>query len=83
MFIRFCRFYKHFSFKEGEIAQFSTKFVRSDMYKKSSHLHDIAPYTTYEEPKPKFNFLERIAAFTSGMDNLNINIYKYDEVLTG
>ena len=79
-FIRMICCLKPFSFKGDGDVRFTTKFIKSDMYRKSSHLQDIALFILYEESEPKFNFLERIVAYFRNTDNMNINVYRYNQV---
>ncbi|XP_062615214.1 beta,beta-carotene 15,15'-dioxygenase-like [Saccostrea cucullata] len=58
---------------------FSTKFLQSEFYKESMDKHDIAPYLLFESVDPPFNFLQRLKALVRGIDNMNVNVYKFGD----
>ena len=58
-------------------ALFSTKFLRTQFYNDSMKQNTIAPYLLFMAAKPPFNFLEKLQALSRGIDNMNINVYKF------
>nr|WKB14787.1 BCO1 protein [Sinohyriopsis cumingii] len=56
---------------------FSTKFLQSDSYKASMRSHTIVPYLLFEGVDPPFNEIEKITALIRGIDNMNVNVYRF------
>ncbi|XP_064648040.1 beta,beta-carotene 15,15'-dioxygenase-like isoform X2 [Lineus longissimus] len=58
---------------------FSTKFIRSHLYNDSMSKHDIAPYLMFQGVDPDFNPLQKVEALLHGLDNMNINVHRYNK----
>ncbi|XP_063421205.1 beta,beta-carotene 15,15'-dioxygenase-like [Mytilus trossulus] len=58
-------------------ASFSTNFIKSDFYKDSIAKDDIAPYLMFESVKPSFNEFQKMEALVRGIDNMNVNVYRF------
>ena len=58
-------------------ASFSTRFLASSFYNSSMASDTIAPYLLFEGPRPPFNFFERLQALLHGLDNMNVNVYRF------
>ncbi|XP_033762708.1 carotenoid isomerooxygenase-like [Pecten maximus] len=64
-------------FKGNGTVLFSTKFIKSSFYKKSISQNDISPYLLFGSTEPRFNHLLMLLALWRGMDNMNVNIYRF------
>lgn len=42
-------------------------------------MNDIAPYLLFETVEPEFNVFQRFEALLRGIDNMNVNVYKFGE----
>ena len=58
-------------------ATFSTKFIKSDFYKKSIASNDIAPFLNFMGVEPPFGFWDKMKLFINSFDNMNVNVYPY------
>ncbi|XP_033762841.1 beta,beta-carotene 15,15'-dioxygenase-like [Pecten maximus] len=58
---------------------FTTKFIQSDFYKESVEKNDIASYLMFESVVPKFNEFQKLEALARGIDNMNVNVYKFTD----
>lgn len=58
-------------------AFFTTKYLQSDFYKESVRENDIASYLMFETVVPGFNEFQKLEALARGIDNMNVNIYKF------
>lgn len=58
-------------------ASFSTKFLKSNFYKDSLSSNDIAPYLMFESVQPPFNEFQKMEALVRGIDNMNVNVYRF------
>ncbi|CAG2213803.1 BCDO1 [Mytilus edulis] len=58
-------------------ASFSTNILKSDFYKDSIAKDDIAPYLMFESVKPSFNEFQKMEALLRGIDNMNVNVYRF------
>ncbi|XP_069110893.1 beta,beta-carotene 15,15'-dioxygenase-like [Argopecten irradians] len=64
-------------------AFFTTKFLQSDFYKESVAKNDIASYLMFESVVPKFNEVQKLEALARGIDNMNVNVYKFTDQSSG
>ena len=71
-------FAKLYSFKivPGKPMLFSTKFVQTSFYNKSSTENEVAPFLLFDTVEPPFTELQEMEQFWNGIDNPNINVYK-------
>ncbi|OWF40494.1 carotenoid isomerooxygenase-like [Mizuhopecten yessoensis] len=60
-------------------AFFSTKYIQSEFYKESVDKNDIASYLMFESVVPKFNEFQKLEALARGIDNMNVNVYKFTD----
>ncbi|KAK3578908.1 hypothetical protein CHS0354_035529 [Potamilus streckersoni] len=60
-------------------AVFSTRFIRSKSYNESLARNDIAPYLMLDGTTPPFSIPEKMESLINGMDNMNVNVYRYPE----
>ncbi|KAK7109885.1 uncharacterized protein [Littorina saxatilis] len=58
-------------------ASFSTRFLGSSFFNDSMAGDTIAPYLLFQGPQPPFNFVERFRALMHGIDNMNVNVYRF------
>ena len=58
-------------------ASFSTKYLQSDFYRKSVDKNDIVPYLMFESVNPPFDEFQKMEALVRGIDNMNVNIYRF------
>ncbi|CAG2235352.1 beta,beta-carotene 15,15'-dioxygenase-like [Mytilus galloprovincialis] len=64
-------------------ASFSTNFVRSSVYNTSIKINNIDNYLTFEKPTPPFSLMQEELGILKGMDNMNINVYRFFNSGTG
>ncbi|KAL3891729.1 hypothetical protein ACJMK2_003978 [Sinanodonta woodiana] len=60
-------------------ATFSTRLIRSKSYNESLAKNDIAPYLILDGMTPIFSLPEKVESIINGMDNMNVNVYRYPE----
>ncbi|XP_060086158.1 beta,beta-carotene 15,15'-dioxygenase-like [Ylistrum balloti] len=60
-------------------AFFTTKYLQSDFYKDSVDKNDIASYLMFESVVPEFNEFQKLQALARGIDNMNVNVYKFTD----
>ncbi|ESO86260.1 hypothetical protein LOTGIDRAFT_167306 [Lottia gigantea] len=58
-------------------AYFSTRFIESSFYNDSLATDDIAPYLLFEGVIPEFSAYDKMKALMRGIDNMNVNVYKF------
>ncbi|XP_021340430.1 beta,beta-carotene 15,15'-dioxygenase-like [Mizuhopecten yessoensis] len=56
---------------------FSAKFMKSEFYKKSVSKNDISAYLMFGPTQPRFSYLQVALALWRGMDNMNVNVYRF------
>ncbi|OWF36515.1 Retinoid isomerohydrolase [Mizuhopecten yessoensis] len=76
MFDGFGKLYS-WRFQGNGSVYFSTKFIKSEFYKKSISLSDISPYVMFGSTQPRFNPVQTLLALWRNMDNMNVNIYRF------
>lgn len=64
-------------FMGNESALFSTRFIRSMFYKSSMKANTITPYLLFQSVDPPFGYLEMLQCLLRGIDNMNVNIYAF------
>ncbi|XP_050418492.2 beta,beta-carotene 15,15'-dioxygenase-like [Patella vulgata] len=64
-------------FNGNKTAYFSTKFIQSSFYNESMATNDIAPYLLFEGVVPPFGSYDKLKALVRGIDNMNVNVYKF------
>ena len=57
--------------------------MNSKFYKKSIRSNTIAPYALLDSVKPRFSFTESMLAYIRGVDNTNVNVYKFGNSSVG
>ncbi|KAL8570355.1 hypothetical protein ACOMHN_035773 [Nucella lapillus] len=58
-------------------AFFSTRFLATNFYNESITTNTIAPYLTLEGLQPAFSFMDQCLALLRGLDNMNVNVYRF------
>ena len=58
-------------------ASFTTKYLQSDFYRKSVDKNDIVTYLMFESVNPPFDEFQKMEALVRGIDNMNVNIYRF------
>ncbi|KAK3578910.1 hypothetical protein CHS0354_035531 [Potamilus streckersoni] len=53
--------------------------MRSKSYNESLARNDIAPYMTLDGTTPPFSIPEKMESLINGVDNMNVNVYRYPE----
>ncbi|XP_012943603.1 beta,beta-carotene 15,15'-dioxygenase-like [Aplysia californica] len=64
-------------FQGNSTALFSTKFIRSRVYRMSQKTNTIAPFLLFQSVTPPFSFFEKVRCLLRGIDNMNINIFRF------
>nr|KAG5708348.1 hypothetical protein BaRGS_034379 [Batillaria attramentaria] len=70
-------------FHGNETAYFSTRFLASGFYHDSMEMGSIAPYLLFDKVTPPFDFFERLQALYNGIDNMNVNVYRFTSASGG
>ncbi len=59
-------------------ACFSTSFIRTNFYRKSLELGDIAPFLLFHEADPPFTELEKLWGLARGIENTNTAVHQLE-----
>ncbi len=64
-------------FQSPNSTWFSTRFVGTHFFKDSRAEGTVAPYLLFQSVKPPFSAIEKLQALYHGIDNTNINVYRF------
>ena len=64
-------------FSANSTVAFTCKFIHTNSYKAGLELQDVAPYLLFQSSNPPFNDIEKMQSLLRGIDNTNVNIYKF------
>ena len=63
---------------KAEGVTFSTRFIGTNLYTDSVWDGTVAPYMLFHSVEPGFDELEKMFALVNGVDNVNVNIARFD-----